>query len=96
MENPQQQALHTQWKILSNMFFILNDPLSKLFICAQASVSALHVLLSFLSFISVHVLMYLHCSSLPPHDIINLSSKVTYKQHMLRNKFCYSLKIANK
>ena len=94
--NPRQQALHTQWKSISNKIFILNFPLFELSICTRAFVSALHVILSFLSFISVHVLLYLHCNGLPPHVVINLASKVTYKQHMLRNKFCCSLKRENK
>ena len=94
--NPQQQALHTQWKSISNRIFILNGPLFELSICARAFVSALHVLLSFLSFISVHVLLYPHCNSLPLHAFTKLASKVTYKQHMLSNKFCCSLKRENK
>ena len=94
--NPQQQALHTQWKSISNRIFILNGPLFELSICACAFVSALHVLLSFLSFISVHVLLYPHCNSLPLHVFTNLASKVTYKQHMLSNKLCCSVKIKNK
>ena len=89
--NPLRQALHTQWKTLNNMLFILNGPFSKLSICARASVSALHVLLSFLSFISAHVLLYPHCNSLSPH-VINIASKVTYKQHMWSNTIFCSLK----
>ena len=87
--NLQQQDLHTQWKILSNRLIILNGPLSELYIYARASVSALHILLSFLSFIFVHVLLYQHYISLAPHVVINIASKVTYKQHMLSNTFFY-------
>ena len=90
--NPQQHDLHTQWKSLSNRLFILNGLLSELSIYAHASVSALHVLLSFLSFISMHVLLYPHCSILPPRVGIKSGNKITYKQHMLSNKFCCSLK----
>ena len=94
--NPQQQALHTQWKSISNRIFILNGPLSELSICARVSISALHMLLRFLSFISAHVLLYPHYSNLSPHVVIKLASKITYKQHMLSNKFCCSLKRVNK
>ena len=93
---PQQQDFHAQWKSLTNGLFIFNGPLSELSIYAHASVFALHVLLSFLNFISRHVLLYPHCNNLPPHFVINIVSKVTYKQHMLRNKFCCSLKRENK
>ena len=89
--NPQQQALHTQWKSLDNRLFILNGPLFELSICARASISALHMLLSFVRFIFVHVLLHPKCTSLPPHVVIKLASKVTYKQHMLSNKCCCSL-----
>ena len=91
--NPQQQALHTQWKSISNRIFILNCPLFEISVCTRAFVSALHVLLSF---ISAHVLMYPHCNSLPLHVFTKLVSKVTYKQHMLSNKLCCSVKIKNK
>ena len=94
--NPQQHALHTQWKSISNRIFILNGPLFYLSICAHAFVSTLHMLLSFLSFISVHMLLYPHCSSLPLHVFTNLASKVTCKQYMLSNKLCCSVKIKNK
>ena len=94
--NPRQQALHTQWKSISNRIFILNCPLFDVSMCARAFVSALHVLLSFLSFISVHALLYPHCSSIPLHVFKNLASKVTCKQHLLSNKLCCSVKIKNK
>ena len=94
--NPQQQALHTQWKSISNKIFILNGPLFELSIYVRAFVSPLHVLLSFLSFISAHVLLYPHCSSLPLHVFTKLASKVICKQHMLTNKLCCSVKIKNK
>ena len=94
--NPQQQALHTQWKSLNNRLFILNGPLSELSICARACVSTLHVRLIFMRFISINVLLYPHFNSLPPHVVINLASKVIYKQHMLSNKFFSSLKRENK
>ena len=85
--NPQQQALHTQWKSLNNRLFILNGPLSELSICSRASVSAFHVLLILLSFISMHMLLYPHCNNLPPDVVINIASKFTYKQHMLSKNF---------
>ena len=94
--NPQQHALHTQWKSISNRIFILNDPLSEISICACAFVSSLHVLLSFLIFLSTHMLLYPHCNSLPLHVFTKLASKVTYKPHMLSNKLCCSVKIKNK
>ena len=94
--NPQQQALHTQWKSISNRIFILNGPLFELSICACAVVSALHMLLPFLSFRAMHVLLYPHCSSLPLHVFTKLASRVTYKQHMSSNKLCCSVKIKNK
>ena len=94
---PRKLQNHTQQlETLTNRLFILNGKASATdasYLMAHfPSFLSVHVLLSFLSFIYARVLLYPHYRSFPPHFVIKLASKVTYKQQMLSNKFCYLLK----